>query len=107
MIKLSQTIIPTAFSYEHVPKQISRDGNIDSAPREFQVRGMEEESETPGQVLGNYVFEDNGSPMQHFQVQDPHPRPVRFIELTIVSNHGHPEYTCLYRFRVHGQRVTS
>ena len=22
------------------------------------------------------------------------------MELTILSNHGHPEYTCLYRFRL-------
>ena len=22
------------------------------------------------------------------------------VELTILSNHGHPEYTCLYRFRL-------
>ena len=29
----------------------------------------------------------------------------RYIKLGIVSNHGHPDYTCLYRFRVHGQVV--
>ena len=28
-----------------------------------------------------------------------------FIELRITSNHGHPDYTCLYRFRVHGLLV--
>lgn len=27
------------------------------------------------------------------------------VELRVLSNHGHPKYTCLYRFRVHGRRV--
>ncbi|CAG2120616.1 unnamed protein product, partial [Medioppia subpectinata] len=59
VIKLSQPIRPTGFSYEHIPKQISRDGNIDSAPKEFQVRGLDSESDPNGRLLGNYVYEDN------------------------------------------------
>ena len=26
----------------------------------------------------------------------------RLVELSVLNNHGHPEYTCLYRLRVHG-----
>ncbi|CAG2183250.1 unnamed protein product, partial [Oppiella nova] len=66
VIRLSQPIAPTGFSYEHIPKQISRDGNIDSAPKEFQVRALDDESDTSGRLLGNYVYEDNDSPMQYF-----------------------------------------
>lgn len=98
-------IVPTAFTYEHIPKQISRDGNIDSAPRKFQVRGLEDEGDVKGHLLGNYVYEDNGHPMQHYLVQDPNPKAFQLIELIILSNHGHHEYTCLYRFRVHGRRI--
>ena len=29
-------------------------------------------------------------------------KPFDRVRLRILSNHGHPEYTCLYRFRVHG-----
>lgn len=29
----------------------------------------------------------------------------QIVELRILSNWGHPEYTCLYRFRVHGEPV--
>ena len=105
VIKLSQPITPSGFSYEHIPKQISRDGNIDSAPKEFQVRGLEDESDTKGHLLGNYVYEDNGRPMQYFEVQDPNPPVFQLIELVILSNHGHNEYTCLYRFRVHGKKA--
>lgn len=105
VIKLSQMIIPSAFSYEHIPKQISRDGNIDSAPKEFQVRGLADENDKDGHILGNYVYEDNNKPMQYFLIQDPNPQPFQFIELVIVSNHGQQDYTCLYRFRVHGKRI--
>jgi hypothetical protein len=24
------------------------------------------------------------------------------VELSVLQNHGHPDYTCLYRLRVHG-----
>lgn len=27
----------------------------------------------------------------------------RMVELRILSNWGHQEYTCVYRFRVHGE----
>jgi SUN domain-containing protein 1/2 len=105
VIKLSQLIIPTAFSYEHIPKQISRDGNIDSAPLKFQVRGLADELDTEGHLLGNYEYLDNDVPLQRFDVQDPNPKPYQFVELVVLSNQGHPEYTCLYRFRVHGKRT--
>ena len=29
----------------------------------------------------------------------------QMVELEVKSNHGHPEYTCLYRFRVHGKKA--
>lgn len=32
-------------------------------------------------------------------------RAFQIVELRISSNWGHPEYTCLYRFRVHGEPV--
>lgn len=31
------------------------------------------------------------------------PEFVRFVSLRIRSNYGNPDYTCLYRFRVHGE----
>jgi WD repeat-containing protein 68 len=30
------------------------------------------------------------------------PEPVDVVTLEILDNHGHPTFTCLYRFRVHG-----
>lgn len=36
-IKLAARITPTTFSMEHIPKQLSLTGSIDSAPRNFSV----------------------------------------------------------------------
>lgn len=27
----------------------------------------------------------------------------QYIQLRVLSNHGNPNYTCLYRFQVHGE----
>jgi hypothetical protein len=105
VIKLSQQIVPNNFSYEHIPIQISRDGNLSTAPKQFEVRSLDYEEDSSGELLGRYLYESNGEPLQFFSVQHPNPKPTQFIELVVMDNHGHPEYTCLYRFRVHGERI--
>lgn len=30
-------------------------------------------------------------------------RSYQIVEVRVLSNWGHPEYTCLYRVRVHGE----
>jgi len=44
--------------------------------------------------------------VQNFRVIDDSHRlgdqPFQSVSLRILSNHGHPDFTCLYRFRVHG-----
>ena len=35
--------------------------------------------------------------------QDPKIATYQVVELRILTNWGHPEYTCIYRFRVHGE----
>ena len=35
--------------------------------------------------------------------QDPKMATYQVVELRILTNWGHPEYTCIYRFRVHGE----
>ena len=105
VIKLSAMIIPTHFHYEHISKALSREGDIRSAPKHFQVFGLREERDSNGILFGSFHYQDNGVPLQKFEVQIHHGRPVQYIELVILSNHGHPDYTCLYRFRVHGKRA--
>ncbi|XP_072523844.1 SUN domain-containing protein 1 isoform X6 [Salminus brasiliensis] len=102
VIRLSMKIVPTAFSVEHIPKTLSPTGNISSAPRNFTVYGLEDEQQEEGQVLGRYVYQEDGEPLQTYPVME-NSNAYQIIELRVLSNWGHPEYTCLYRFRVHGE----
>uniref|UniRef100_A0A3B4CBP3 SUN domain-containing protein n=1 Tax=Pygocentrus nattereri TaxID=42514 RepID=A0A3B4CBP3_PYGNA len=103
VIRLSMKIIPTAFSLEHIPKTLSPTGNISSAPRNFTVYGLDDEQQEEGQVLGRYVYQEDGEPLQTYPVKENGTNAYQIIELRVLSNWGHPEYTCLYRFRVHGK----
>ncbi|XP_071443509.1 klaroid protein-like [Hetaerina americana] len=102
VIKLSKKVHITRFSLEHTPKSLSPVGTIDSAPRNFSVWGLKNEMDMNGQLFGQYVFDQNGPSLQYFSVKEPDLPPFQFIELRIESNHGNLEYTCVYRFRVHG-----
>ncbi|XP_059157128.1 SUN domain-containing protein 1-like isoform X2 [Physella acuta] len=102
VLQLSHPIQPTAFTMEHIPRTLAPKGDISSAPKEFTVFGLNSESDVQGVNLGNYTYEDSGNPIQLFPIQNLNPGVYQHIELRIRNNHGNKEYTCLYRFRVHG-----
>ncbi|XP_040503760.1 SUN domain-containing protein 1 isoform X14 [Gallus gallus] len=102
VVRLSMKIYPTAFSLEHIPKTLSPSGNITSAPRKFSVYGLDDEYQEEGTFLGQYVYDQEGEPLQMFTVEKSE-NVFQIVELRILSNWGHAEYTCLYRFRVHGK----
>jgi SUN domain-containing protein 1/2 len=94
------------------------------------LQGLIDENDAEGINLGNFSYQDNGETLQYFpvevnnlksqieslrifsynknsnflllQLQETQTESYRYVELRITSNHGNPEYTCLYRFRVHG-----
>uniref|UniRef100_A0A8C1VQV5 Zgc:152977 n=1 Tax=Cyprinus carpio TaxID=7962 RepID=A0A8C1VQV5_CYPCA len=105
VIGLSMKIVPTAFSLDHMPKSLSPTGNISSAPREFSVYGLDDEQQEEGQLLGQFIYDEDGDALQTFFVSEEVPRGFQIIEMKVLSNWGHPEYTCVYRFRVHGKLV--
>ncbi|GES73243.1 hypothetical protein RCL_jg2289.t1 [Rhizophagus clarus] len=58
--------------------------------------------------LGGFTYNiSNGSPpIQTFEIPEhilKYNRPIRAIIMKVLNNWGKPEYTCLYRFRVHGE----
>lgn len=102
VIKLARKIVPTSFSYEHAPKSILPDRAIEASPKDFRVYGLINETDISGHLLGHYTYDINGSPLQTFPKQNPQKDLYQYIEVRILNNHGNPDYTCLYRFRVHG-----
>ncbi|XP_044931130.1 SUN domain-containing protein 1 isoform X5 [Mustela putorius furo] len=105
VVRLSMKIRPTTFTLEHIPKTLSPTGNITSAPKDFAVYGLENEYQEEGQLLGQFVYDQEGESLQMFHVLKRPDGAFQIVELRILSNWGHPEYTCLYRFRVHGEPV--
>ncbi|CAG8464809.1 692_t:CDS:1 [Acaulospora morrowiae] len=60
--------------------------------------------------LGAFTYDINGVPVQTFDVPSDilkHNKPIRAIIMKVKSNWGEPSYTCLYRFRVHGEPATN
>ncbi|NXB75490.1 SUN2 protein, partial [Donacobius atricapilla] len=103
VIRLSSTICPTAVTLEHISKALSPYGTIPSAPKDFAVYGLKEEGDEEGLLLGQFTYNHNGDPIQTFYLEGDSMGTYQLVELRVLSNWGHPEYTCIYRFRVHGQ----
>ncbi|NWU14445.1 SUN2 protein, partial [Cephalopterus ornatus] len=103
VIRLSSIIRPTAVTLEHIPKALSPQGTIPSAPKDFTVYGLKEEGEEEGLLLGQFTYNHDGDPIQIFYLEGDSMGTYQLVELRVLSNWGHPEYTCIYRFRVHGE----
>ncbi|XP_071976568.1 SUN domain-containing protein 1 isoform X9 [Engystomops pustulosus] len=102
VVRLSMEIFPTAFSLEHIPKSLSPTGNITSAPKDFAIYGLENEYQEDGVLLVQSTYNEEGEPLQIFHVTEDNRKSFQIVELRILSNWGHSNYTCLYRFRAHG-----
>lgn len=56
-------------------------------------------------MRGTYNHTLGAPSRQTFAVDSTHEvsdQPFEIVSLRVLSNYGHPHYTCLYRFRVHG-----
>ena len=45
--------------------------------------------------------------VQTFTALNDDKQPFDLVTLQVTSNYGHPDYTCVYRFRVHGDATPS
>lgn len=102
LIKLARKIIPTAVTMEHISEKVSPSGNISSAPKEFSVYGVMKKCEGEEIFLGQFMYNKTETTIQTFELQNEASESLLCVKLQILSNWGHPKYTCLYRFRVHG-----
>ncbi|XP_064808563.1 SUN domain-containing protein 2-like isoform X2 [Oncorhynchus masou masou] len=106
VIALSHPAHITHVTLEHLPVSNAPTGRIDSAPKAFSVYGMSTETED-GTWLGTFTYDQHGGAIQTFQLPNPTRAIYYFVELRVLSNWGHLEYTCVYRFRVHGHMASS
>ncbi|XP_054427289.1 SUN domain-containing protein 3 [Pteronotus mesoamericanus] len=102
LIRLASAITPTAVTVEHISERVSPSGSTASAPREFSVHGVLAQCAGAEVPLGRFVYNRTGATVQTFVLQHAVSEPLLCVKLKILSNWGHPQYTCLYRFRVHG-----
>ncbi|XP_050770326.1 LOW QUALITY PROTEIN: SUN domain-containing protein 3-like [Gymnogyps californianus] len=100
-IKLSTPIIPRAVTMDHALGTGFHGDSISRAPKDFAVYGLKHHEEQ-GTFLGQFTFLAALNPSQTFQLKNGLSGFVKYLRLQVLSNWGHPDYTCLYRFRVHG-----
>ena len=113
-IRLRTGIVPEAVTLEHVDKSVAYDRS--SAAKDFQVsgwyQGAENESDKQPRTptnLGEFTYDLEKSNAQTFQLDrtTADASVVNMVRLDFSSNHGQPELTCIYRFRVHGSEPGS
>ncbi|CAG5129026.1 unnamed protein product, partial [Candidula unifasciata] len=120
MIQLAMPIMVSAISLEHIPKEVAPSGRLDSAPKDFLIIGKERTTDSPDVVLGRFTYHIDREPIQVFDIKDPYCQmksngndcPINskvffIITLKILNNHGNPDFTCIYRLRVHGQPINT
>lgn len=90
-VELLPRSVVAAVTVEHADAAESPDRR--SAPRRFRVL-------CDGEAAGDFEYDLDARPVQTFQL--PRPKAAGRVTFRVLSNHGHPEYTCLYRVRVHG-----
>jgi len=101
-IGLSRLIYPTSFSLEHIHPDVAYD--FGSAPKDIRVWGLANDTAKPIS-LATYTYEKEKGPKQHFHVASNVDFPIPLVILEVLSNHGNNNYTCIYRFKVHGTLV--
>ena len=129
-IQLAAPLRPSAFSYEHIPSAIAFD--IRTAPAALAVYAplpaaanrtgtpasggaKASAGQAPGdsapaaatgmQLLGQleYSTAAGARAVQTAALAaPPGGGRVAWVRVAVLRNHGHPDYTCLYRLRVHG-----
>lgn len=111
-IRLHHPVYLTGFTLEHIPAAIAY--NVSSAPNKVSLIALSPPQThkvkgglfTPLKTHGPFRYDvESSSAVQTFSIFAETPEPVSFVRLQVHSNHGHSQFTCLYRIRVHGEPV--
>ncbi|XP_063274444.1 sperm-associated antigen 4 protein-like isoform X2 [Prinia subflava] len=103
VIRLPARVYLTAITVQHITKEASPSGTINSAPKDIAVFGVDADREEET-LLGTFSYNVEKDPMQTFPLKNMLlPRAFSQVKLIVKSNWGNPWYTCIYRVKVHGK----
>ncbi|XP_036179393.1 sperm-associated antigen 4 protein [Myotis myotis] len=105
VIRLPGRVQLSDITLQHPPPSVAHTGGANSAPRDFAVYGLQVDDETEV-FLGKFTFDMEKSEIQTFHLQNDPPTAFPKVKIQILSNWGHPHFTCLYRVRAHGMRTS-
>ncbi|XP_012367234.1 sperm-associated antigen 4 protein isoform X2 [Nomascus leucogenys] len=105
VIQLPGRVQLSDITLQHPPPRVEHTGGANSAPRDFAVFGLQVDDETEV-FLGKFTFDVEKSEIQTFHLQNDPPAAFPKVKIQILSNWGHPHFTCLYRVRAHGVRTS-
>nr|KAF6359113.1 sperm associated antigen 4 [Pipistrellus kuhlii] len=105
VIRLPGRVQLSDITLQHPPPSVAHTGGANSAPRDFAVYGLQVDDETEV-FLGKFTFDMEKSEIQTFRLQNDPPTAFPKVKIQILSNWGHPHFTCLYRVRAHGMRTS-
>ncbi|ELW69599.1 Sperm-associated antigen 4 protein [Tupaia chinensis] len=105
VIRLPGRVQLSDITLQHPPPSVAHTEGANSAPRDFKVFGLQVDDETEV-FLGKFTFDVEKSEIQTFHLQNDPPAAFPKVKIQILSNWGHPRFTCLYRVRAHGVRTS-
>ncbi|XP_038186942.1 sperm-associated antigen 4 protein [Arvicola amphibius] len=105
VIRLPGHVQLSDITLQHPPPTVAHTGGASSAPRDFAVFGLHADDQTEV-FLGKFIFDVQKSEIQTFHLQNDPPSAFPKVKIQIRSNWGHPRFTCLYRVRAHGVRIS-
>ncbi|XP_068933802.1 sperm-associated antigen 4 protein [Petaurus breviceps papuanus] len=102
VIQLPGQVQLSDITMQHPPPSVAHNGGVSSA-KDFAVYGLQGDDKTEI-LLGKFTFEVKKSEIQTFHLENDPPMAFPKVKIQILSNWGHPRFTCLYRVRAHGLR---
>ena len=80
-------------------QEIAFGDRLDSAPKNMKIEGISRNGEFV--EIGSLEFDIGSKSVQTFSFNNYNA--FQSIRVNVESNWGNPNYTCIYRIRVHGQ----
>lgn len=107
VIALTNDVLVTKVTLEHASRSLLPHNTTLATPKHFSLWGVHQgdndhEKSGGDHFFGQFEYSLSNPEVQSFFVVHPSNNTFRLVEFKVHSNHGHPDFTCVYRVRVHG-----